>query len=411
MKKKSLVWLILILFAVISGAVWYFANGQAVKAGIGSVTKGSVTRYIEETATVKCHKTRTIYTEGTGKILEIKAEAGDVVKSGDLLALLDKSGLELQLEEAQAKIDSARAQLKGTEMVNYVNRIEIAKASVEQAKLAYETALRTYNSVKQLYEENSSSKDDLDKAEDTKKSASLTLESAQSELAEVKRGASESVREGYEAALEQANVYRDMISDNIKKQEIRANFDGLILEKLVEDNSYIVPGTPAFVIGDNSLLELESDILAEDAACLKIGNAVEASGKAALGRTIKGKVAKIAPSAKTVVSALGVNQKRVMVTISLEGETDFLKPGYDLDIKVITDSKGNTLIVPDTSVFDQNGSSAVFVVENGRAVVRSIKKGIEGKDLTEVTEGLKEGEKILVKPDNGIRAGMKIKEG
>lgn len=409
MKKKRWMWLVVVLIALVSGLVWYYTAGQVVKVEIVSVAKGDITCYIEDTATVKCHETQTIYSEGTGKIVEIKADAGDMVKSGDLLALLDKTSLNLQLEDAKAKISGAEAQLKGTDIVNYANRIEIAKASVEQAQIAYESALRTYESVKQLYEKDSSSKEDLDRAQDACKAAALALESARSELEEVKRGAPESVKEGYEAILEQAIIYKDVISDNIGKQEIKAAFDGMILEKLVDDNSYIMPATPAFIIGDNRLLELEADILADDAVDLRIGNIVEASGRAALGRTVKGKIAKIAPTAKTVVSVLGVNQKRVPVTVVLEGDTDFLKPGYDLDIKIVSQSKENILVVPDTAVFEYNGGSCVFVVENGLTVIRSIKKGIEGKELIEVLEGLGEKEKILAKPDNSVKAGMKVK--
>lgn len=410
MKGKRLVWCAAILVVIAAGIGWYYTAGQSVKAEVASAEKGKIVCYIEDTATVKCHRTQTIYSEGTGRIVDLKVEPGDTVKPGDLLALLDTGGLKLQLEDAGAKVSAAQAQLKGTDIVNYANRIEIARASVEQAEIAYESAQRTYENVKQLYDGNTSSKDDLDKAQDAGKAAALTLEAARGELDEIKRGATESVKKGYEAALEQAVIYKDMISDNLKKQEIRAAFDGVVLEKLVEDNSYIIPGTPAFVLGDIRQLELEADILADDAVDLKVGNSVEASGKAVPDGMISGKVIKIAPSAKTVVSALGVNQKRVPVTISLEENIDFLKPGYDLDVKIITKSENAILTVPDTAVFEQDGDSFVFMVENNKAVIRKIIKGIEGKDQTGISEGLREGDKVLVKPDNSIKEGMKITE-
>ncbi|WP_066626752.1 efflux RND transporter periplasmic adaptor subunit [Clostridium magnum] len=123
---------------------------------------------------------------------------------------------------------------------------------------------------------------------------------------------------------------------------------------------------------------------------------------------IKGKITKIAPEAKNITSSLGVNQKRVPVTIELNDTAGLLKPGYDLDIKVITEVKKNTLIIPDTSVFDYKGNSCVFVVDNGKAVIKQIKKGIESEKLIEVIGGLKSGEKVLLKPDNNIKDGMKI---
>ena len=125
--------------------------------------------------------------------------------------------------------------------------------------------------------------------------------------------------------------------------------------------------------------------------------------------TLKGKVIKIAPEAKNITSSLGVNQKRVPVTIEISDDANLLKPGYDLDIKIITEIKSDTLVVPDSSVFDYKGNSCVFVVDSGKAVIRQIKKGIESEKTIEVVEGLNEGDTIILKPDNNITEGMKIK--
>ena len=80
-----------------------------------------------------------------------------------------------------------------------------------------------------------------------------------------------------------------------------------------------------------------------------------------------------------------------------------------MDIKVITETKSDTLVIPDSSVFDYKGNSCVFVVDSGKAVIRQIKKGIESEKTIEVVEGLNEGDKIILKPDNNITEGMKIK--
>jgi len=124
---------------------------------------------------------------------------------------------------------------------------------------------------------------------------------------------------------------------------------------------------------------------------------------------LKGKVIKIAPEAKNITSSLGVNQKRVTSTIQITDDLDELKPGYDLDIKIITKMNSNTLVIPDTAVFDYKGNSCVFVIENGKTVLRQIKKGIESDKVIEVLQGLDAGEKIILKPDNNIKEGMKIK--
>ena len=78
-------------------------------------------------------------------------------------------------------------------------------------------------------------------------------------------------------------------------------------------------------------------------------------------------------------------------------------------LKLLLKLKSDTLVIPDSSVFDYKGNSCVFVVDNGKAVIRQIKKGIESEKTIEVVEGLNEGDRILLKPDNNTTEGMKIK--
>jgi len=65
--------------------------------------------------------------------------------------------------------------------------------------------------------------------------------------------------------------------------------------------------------------------------------------------------------------------------------------------------------VPDSSVFEYKDESRVFIVENGKALLRTVKRGIESGNFIEIQEGLKEGDTILVKPDNSIKEGINIK--
>ncbi len=136
---------------------------------------------------------------------------------------------------------------------------------------------------------------------------------------------------------------------------------------------------------------------------------MEITGKPIGDAVLKRKVIKIAPAAKTVTSFLGVNQKRVPVTIEMADRKVVLKPGYSLDVKIITAVKSDVIKVPDSSVFEYKGTSNVFIIENGKALLRTVKKGIESGNYIEIQEGLKEGDVILVKPDNDIKEGIKIK--
>lgn len=409
MKRKKLVWIVTSIMACTVSVLVYvkMQSGQAVETI--SVSKGEIKQYIEDTAVVQSNKKQTAYIQGSGKVTSIKVNVGDSVKKGDVLLTLDKGDLELKLQDANAKIEAAKAQLQGTDISNSVNKIEIAQAAVDGAKVTYDTATRNLSNAKTLYDSSSISRQELNNAEDAYKTAEVALKSANLQLEDIREGTPDYIKSGYIAEVKQAVILRDTIVRDIEKQQVVSPVDGIILEKLVDENSSVVSGTPAFSMGNTKSLELEANILSDDIYKVKIGNGVEVSGKSIGGSTIKGKVIKIAPEAKNVTSSLGVNQKRVPVTIEISGYVGLLKPGYDLEVKIINEMKKDTIVVPDSSVFDYKGSSSVFVVDSGKAVIRQIKKGIESEKTIEVVGGLKLGEKILVKPDNSIQEGMKIK--
>lgn len=409
MKKKKIFWVAaIVIFGIASGLIYIkMDTGQEVETVV--VEKGDIKQYIEDTAVVQTNKKQTVYIEGSGRIDDIKVGVGDSVKKGDVLLTMDKADLELKLKDADSKIQSAKAQLASTDGSNYVNKIEAAQAAVDNSKVAFDSAKRNLDNQKTLYESNAISEQELKNAEDSYKSAETALKSVTVQLKDAKDGAPDYMKKGYIAVVEQAVIFRDSIMREIEKQQVLATIDGSVIEKLVEENSIGAPGTAAFLIGDVKSLELEVNILSDDIYNVHIGNEVEVSGKVIGDSILKGKVIKIAPEAKNITSTLGVNQKRVAVTIEINDYVEELKPGYDLDIKIITKMKSDTLVIPDTAIFDYKGSACVFVVENGKTILRQIKKGIESDKTIEVIEGLNTGQKVILKPDNNMKEGMKIK--
>lgn len=409
MKKKKLFVGAGIAIICAAGAIGYIKMQGGATVETSVVQKGEIKQYIEDTAVAQSNKKQTIYIEGSGKINNINVKVGDSVKKDDVLLTMDKKDLELKLQDANSKIEAAKAQLASADSSNYVNKLEIAQAEVDKAKVSYDSASRDLSNTKTLYESSAISKQDFDKAEDTYKGAEASLKAANAQLSDVKKGTPNYVKDGYAAGVEQAMILKDSIMNEIEKQQVLATIDGIILEKLVDENSIGAAGTAAFLIGDTSGLELNANILSDDIYKVKIGNEVEISGNAIGDAILKGKVVKIAPEAKNITSSLGVNQKRVEVTIEIDDDTSLLKPGYDINVKIITEAKIDTLIIPDSAVFDYQGNSCVFVVDNGKAVIRQIKKGIESDKTSQVIDGLKEGEIVISKPDNNIKEGMKIK--
>jgi len=222
------------------------------------------------------------------------------------------------------------------------------------------------------------------------------------------------VRSGYQATLEQAelNVQDSVLT--LSRQQALSPIDGIVLEKNVELNEPGVPGTAAFVIGNPEKVEIESKILADDAAEISVGDKAEIVTRTDDKKVIAGTVTEIAPTATDEISSLGVKQKKVTVTIRPVGTAapsmaGSFKLGAEVDVKVVTESKTGVIVVPAGTVFDYQGETCVFAVKGGKAVLRTVKRGIGNGSFAEITDGLEEGDIVLAAPDNSIEEGMRIK--
>ncbi|HBE77940.1 MAG TPA: hypothetical protein DDW65_09210 [Firmicutes bacterium] len=348
MPKKRLFYSCLILGAAIVVIIFLVNQRLAVEAV--QISPDSIRQYVDETGTVKSKQSQTVYLENSGRISSLEVDEGNRVQRGDLLLTINP--VDLQMMEL----------------------------SVKQAGITYQSALQDWEKAQNLFETGAISKTDFNNLEAAYKRATASLQSANLELEKERKGL-----------------------------VVRAPLDGVILQRNIEINQVVTSGTAAFIIGNTQNLEVDADILADDVVKIHPGNQVEISGQATGGPVLRGVVTKVASMAENIVSSLGVNQKRATVTIDFTGDKGLLKPGYDIDVRIFTQTKSKVLTVPASAVFDYQGKNWVFIIQRGRTQLRQIEKGIENDDKMEVVAGLTAGDWILIKPDNTIKERIKVR--
>lgn len=359
------------IFIILVACLGWSLSNQGTSAETATAKQGEIQKYVEEIGEVKCEDSTTVYLEGSGLIKNIFAEENQLVKKGDLLLSMELDQLELSRENANESYNEARAQY-------------------EAGEEAYRTALKDYENTRYLAGEGAVSQWELDQKE-------AGMKSAQAACAANK------------AAMDQARLGVENSKLSLERQQVLAPIAGTVLEKKIEENEYGVPGTEAFVIGNEDNIEIESKILADEVDGIKIGSKAEVTTRTDADKIIEGTVVKVAPTAEDETSSLGVKQKKVTVTIDPVGTSDFLKLGSEVNVKIITEVKSNAILVPSSAVFDYQGGSCVFTVEKGKAVLRKVETGIRNESFAEIRKGLRPGELVLSAPDNSIEEGMRIK--
>ncbi len=182
---------------------------------------------------------------------------------------------------------------------------------------------------------------------------------------------------------------------------------GRVLRVLQQSARVVAAGTPLVEIGDAAGLEVVIDVLSEDAVRIAAGNAVLIDQWGG-DETLEGRVRLVEPEAFTKVSALGVEEQRVNVIVDLAAWPARLGAGYRVEAHVVTWAGDAVLHVPASALFQTGGSWAVFAVEGGKAVRRTVQIGQQSAEAVEIVDGLDEGETVILYPSALIDSGTRV---
>ncbi len=153
------------------------------------------------------------------------------------------------------------------------------------------------------------------------------------------------------------------------------------------------------------------DVLSEDAVRIAVGTLGADRAVGWRRRRCEGQVRLVEPEAFTKVSALGVEEQRVNVIVDLPAPPPTLGAGYRLEARIVTWEGDSVLNVPTSALFRTGGSWAVFVVEGGAAMRRTVQVGHQSPDAVEIVGGLTEGETVILYPSALIESGVRVRAG
>jgi HlyD family secretion protein len=127
---------------------------------------------------------------------------------------------------------------------------------------------------------------------------------------------------------------------------------------------------------------------------------------------LAGQVQRVEPVGFTKVSALGVEEQRVLIISDITSEAEqwqTLGDGYRVESRFILWENTDVLQIPASALFRIDDQWAVFVVDDNRAQHRPVTIGQRNGLYAQVLEGLTEGESVITHPDKSLENGMAVK--
>jgi HlyD family secretion protein len=385
----------LVLAAVIGGLAW-FAAPRGVAADLATVTKGPLEVTVEDEAKTRVHHIYTVSAPIAGKVLRISRHVGDEVTADEtVVAVMQPTvpsfhdartheELRAALEAADAAVRLAEAEVRRIEATLAFSRTELQRAQA----LARTDAI----SAKAL----DKAKFDVETNE-----AGLAIAKAQFDVRRSER-ASVAARLLPPASNESPNAEACCV-------QIRAPASGRILRIIQESENVVQAGAPLIEIGDPGELEVVADLLSTDAVRIKPGAAVTIDGWG--GAALQGRVRRIDPAGFMKVSALGIEEQRVRVTIDLvdlPGTWARLGHDYRVIVHVTVWKAESVATVPVGALFRQGDEWAVFALRDGRARTTLVRIGQRNSRTAEVVSGLSEGDQVVLHPSDRIADGVRV---
>ncbi len=409
-------------------AAWYFTRPDPIRVQLVKAERGTVEATVNNTraGTIKACRRAKLAPPAGGQIAHLLVKKGERVKANQVL-------LELWDDDLQAQARLAEQQL------NTVN------THVEEICTVADMSSKEAVRARQLRERGFISPEGLERAEAEAKAKQASCTAARSEIA-------------------QSRSRIDVARAGLRRMVLRAPFDGIVADISGELGEYAtpsppgIPTPPAIDLIDDRCMFVSAPIDEADAANIKVGQVARITLDAIKGKSFAGKVKRIAPyvlelekQARTVEVEVEFNEPQPRhgeaepsgaggaagrllpqsagsaITSDLAsvvgspsrmassstsnvsqppGDQNLLV-GYSADVEIVHASRASVLRIPTQTLLE--GKRVLLYRADGELEERTVTTGLANWEQTEITAGLKEGDRIVMSLDKaGVKAGARV---
>jgi RND family efflux transporter MFP subunit len=383
-KKSTGIIIAIIVVAVFVGAYFYFKNSFSAATEVETTTvslmyPSQANALLTASGYVVAHRKAAIASKGTGKLVLLNVEEGDIVNKGDVIARIEFADVEASLNQTKANVN-------------------VAKAGLEQAKAEQYEAQKTFDRVKPLYDSKLISQQEFESADARLKRANALVTSA-------------------EAGIVAAEANVTALEVQVENTYIRAPFDGTILNKNAEVGEIVAPFAASassrgavVTIADMKSIEVEADVSESNIERVKVGSPTEIVLDAVPDKRYRGYVHKIVPTADrgkaTVLTKIRFEQYDERVLPEMSAKISFLNKN---EKQTTIENAKPILSLRQEAIAERDGKKIAFLVKGETVEEVSVQLGQTMGALYEITSGLAANDKVVIRPNEKLQSGSKVK--
>jgi HlyD family secretion protein len=354
------------------------AGAAPVEVRTARVARAPFERSVAAVGELAAFERVVVATKVTGRLGELFVDRGDAVAKGAPIGALESREYELRLRQAEAALETVRAQLglapggeDDTLDPEATAVVRLARAELERARLDRERA-------QALAREGVDSKAVSERAESDFLSAQGHLQES-FEIVAARR-----------ATLVQRRAELGLARAQLEETRIEAPFDGFVVERRAATGAYLGVGAALVELVRTDPLRLVLEVGEREAGALRVGQTVRAriEGREEL---LLGVLARLSP-------AFEADSRMLAVEAELPNPGGRLRPGSFAEARIVTATEELVLCVPPAVLVSFAGLEKAFVVRDGELVERRLVLGRREAERVEVLEGLAQDEEVVLSP-------------
>lgn len=277
-----------------------------------------------------------------GVLNSVEVEQGSTVREGDVLARVERDDLELQRDQAEQRLESARAQLDLLLAGAQSEDLRQAQARLAQAEHAFELARKSHDRIQRLYAAGSTTSSELDRAVAEFEQARSGVALAQAQLDKLENiPRPEEVRVS-RARVAEAHAAVERIRRRLTDTVITAPRSGTVTTRAREAGEYVGPGTAIFTIADLSTVFLTIYVPGPTLGVIAVGQEAEVTVDGMEERAFRGRVSWIAEEAEFTPKNVQTEEARAQlvyaVEITIDNSEEVFKIGMPADARILTEA-------------------------------------------------------------------------
>jgi HlyD family secretion protein len=385
-KHRARRWLPYLGAAIVVGLIVAGLWPRPVPVETAAVSAGGLRATVNEEGKTRIKQRFLVSAPVTGQLRRIPFKAGAAVKAAEtVVAVIDPLPPNL-LDARSRSLAEARR--------------DAAAANLEKARAAHTFAAGELRRIEKLFADGTVSAQEREGAQWRESSAARDKEAAESALRQAETELAEfAVTSGASGQPARPPV------------EIKAPASGRVLRVFEENSRVIMAGTALLEVGDPADLEVVIEVLSRDGAIITPGSRMDLEQWGG-GEPLEARVRLVEPAAFTKISALGVEEQRVNVIgdlVTPPERRSSVGDGFRVEARIVVWETDRTLKAPAGALFRQGEQWAAFVFENGRARLRPVKAGRSSGTETQILEGLKEGERVILYPGSRVHNETRVR--